>query len=62
MFSQRRNSHTDPLFKESKILKSFDKKFLENRIFISKSLKRLLPSIFNNWFKFSFKSDSNDTR
>ena len=62
MFSQSRNSHTDPLFKESKILKSFDKKFLENRVFISKSLKRLLPSIFNNWFKFSFKSDSNDTR
>ena len=62
MFSQSRNSHTYPLFKESKILKSFDKKFLVNRIFISKSLKRLFPSIFNNWFKFSFKSHSNDTR
>ena len=54
MFFQRRNSHTGPLFKMSKILKSFDKTALENCIFISKSLKGLLPSIFNNWFKFSF--------
>ena len=31
------NSHTGPLFKVSKILKSFDKTALENCIFISKS-------------------------
>ena len=54
MFFQSRNSHTAPLFKVSKILKFFDKTALENCIFISKSLKGLLPSIFNNWFKFSF--------
>ena len=34
----------------------------QNWIFISKSLKGLLPSIFNNWFKFSFESHSHDTR
>ena len=62
MFFQSRNSHTGPLFKMSKILKSFDKAALENCIFISKSLKGLLPSIFNNWFKFSFQTHSHDTR
>ena len=55
MFFQNRNSHTGPLFKVSQILKSFDKRALENCIFISKSLKDLLPSIFNNWLKFSFE-------
>ena len=62
MFFQSRNSHTVPLFKVSKILKSFDKAALENCIFINKSLKGLLPSIFNNWFKFSFEPHSHDTR
>ena len=61
MFFQSRNSHTGPLFKMSKILKSFGKTALENYIFISKSLKGLLPSIFNKWFKFSFKTHSHDT-
>ena len=50
-----RNSHTWPLFKLSKFLKSFDKTALEKCIFISKSLNGLLPSIFNNWFKFSLR-------
>ena len=31
-------------------------------IFISKSLKALLPPIFNGWFKFSFESHSHVTR
>ena len=30
MFFQSRNFHTGPLFKESKILKSFDKTAIEN--------------------------------
>ena len=55
MFFQSRNSHTVPLFKEPKIFKSFD--------VTSKSLRRsLLPSIFHNWFKFSFESDSHDSK
>ena len=62
MFFQSRNSHTGPLSKMSEILKSFDKTALENCIFISKSLKGLLPSIFNNCFKFSFESHSHDKR
>ena len=37
MFFQSRNSHTGPLFKVSKILKSFDKTVLENCIFLNKS-------------------------
>ena len=56
------NSHAGPLFKVSKILKSFDKTALKDCIFISKSLKGLLPFVFNNWFKFSFESHSRDTR
>ena len=62
MFFQGRNSHTDPLFKMSKILKSFDKTAPENCIFISKSLKGFLSSISSNWFKFSFETHSHDTR
>ena len=62
MFFQSKNSHAGPLLKLSKILKCFDKTALENCIFISKSLNTLLPSIFNNWFKFSFESHSHDTR
>ena len=61
MFFKSRNSHTSPLFKVSKILKSFDKTTLENCIFISKSLKGLLPSIFNSWVKIYFESHG-DTR
>ena len=60
MFFQSRHSDTDPLFKMSKILKSFDKRAFQNCIFISKSLKGLLPSILNNQFKFSFESPSHD--
>ena len=54
MLYQSRNYDTGPLFKVYKILKSFDKTALENFIFISKSLKGLLPSIFKSWNKFSF--------
>ena len=57
MFFQSRNSHTGPLFKVFKIIQSFDETALEN-----KSLKELLPSIFNNWFEFSFESHPHDTR
>ena len=56
------NSHTSFFSKDCKILKSFDKTAFENWIFISKSLKGLLPPVFNSWFKFSFESHSHDTR
>ena len=62
MFFQIRSSHTGPLFKVPKIVKSFDKTALENCTFISKSLMGLLPSIFNNWFKFSLESHPHDNR
>ena len=42
MLFQIQNSHTNPLFKESKILKSFQKTTFQNCIFISKFLKGLL--------------------
>ena len=35
---------------------------LKTALFISKSLKMLLPSFFINWIKFSFESHSHDTR
>ena len=50
---QPRNSHTSHLFKQSSILKSQDKIFLENILFISKSLNNLSPPVFNKWFSFS---------
>ena len=56
MSFESRNSHSGPLLKVSKILKSFDKTALENCIVISKSSKGLSPSIFNNWFSFFFES------
>ena len=62
MFFQSRNSHAGPLFKVSETLNPFDQTALENCVFISKSLKGLLPSTFNSWFKFSFESHSHDIR
>ena len=60
MSFQSRNSHSGPLLKVSKILKSFDKTAFENCIIsksvISKSSKGLSPSIFNNSFKKIFES------
>ena len=47
--------------KTPKVLKSFDKTFLESWILISKSLKGLLPFVFNSWLKFPFESQSGDT-
>ena len=58
----RQNSRTGPLFKDSEILKSFDKAVLKNCIFIAKSLKRLLPFVFNSWFRFSSESHSYSIR
>ena len=62
MLFQSRDSHTGPLFKDSEILKSFDKTAFENCIFISKSLKGLLPPDVISWFRFSFVWHSHDTR
>ena len=62
MFFQSRQIHTGLIFKVSKIFKGFDKTAFENCIFNNKSLKELMSSIFNNWFKFSFESHSHDTR
>ena len=62
MFFQNRNFQTGPLLQTSKILKTFNKAAFKNCIFIRKSLKGLLRSIFNNWFKFSFEPHSHDTR
>ena len=50
---QPRNSHTSPLFKQSFILKFQDKIYLENILFVSKSLNNLSLSVFNTWFSFS---------
>ena len=50
---QPKNAHTSPLFKQSSILKLLGKIFLENILFVSKSLSNLSPSVFNTWFSFS---------
>ena len=58
IFFRSRNFQRGPLFKDSKILNLFDKTALENCIFISESVKKLLPPVFNRWIKFSLKSHS----
>ena len=45
--------HSSPLFFSNNILKFGDKITLENILFISKSINRQVPSIFNDWFTFS---------
>ena len=42
--------HSIPLFSSNKILKIGDKITLENILFVSKSIKTQVPSIFNEWF------------
>ena len=50
---QLKNFHTIPLFKQNSIIKFQEKIFLENILFVSKSLNILSPSTFNTWFSFS---------
>ena len=45
--------HSSPLFSSNNILKFGNKIALENILFISKSINRQVPSIFNDWFTFS---------
>ena len=44
--------HTSSLFSETNIIKLPDKIFIENYLFVSKSLNNQLPEIFNNCFFF----------
>ena len=46
--------HTSSLFCEPNIIKIPDKIYMENCLFVSKSLNNQLPEIFNNWFVFFF--------
>ena len=45
--------HSSSLFSSNNFLKIGDKITLESIIFISKSISRQVPSIFNDWFTFS---------
>ena len=56
------NTHTDPLFKDSNILKFPDKIALENCIFIKKYFNQTLPTPFKNWFTLSTDSHTHNTR
>ena len=58
---QLRNSHTSLLFRKNSVVKFKDKINLENILFISKSFNNLLPSLFNNWFVFSFDTYNYNT-
>ena len=62
MFVLRTEAHTNPLFKDFKILKFHDKIALENSIFIHKSFKHQLPQPFDNWFRLSSNFHSHNTR
>ena len=48
-----RNSHTSPTFKQNFILKFQDKIYLENILFVNKSLNNLTLSVFSTRFSFS---------
>ena len=56
-----RISHTSPLFKQSSILKLQDEIWLENILFVSKSLNNLSPSAFNKCFSFSSDQHNYET-
>ena len=62
MLFQIQNSHTNPLFKESKILKSFHKTTFQNCIFISKFLKRSTKTVVSSQFQFSFQLHCHNMR
>ena len=61
IFFHSQNFHASALFKNYKTPKSFDQTALENCIFIGKSLKGFLTSVFGSWFKFSSEAHSHDT-
>ena len=52
--------HTSFLFSESNKIKFPEKIFIENCLFVSKSVRIQLPEILNNWFAFS--SDHTDIK
>ena len=56
-----RNSHSNPLFKGSKVIKLPDKIKIENCLFINKYVHQKLPSIFNSWFNFSSNCHNYET-
>ena len=58
---QPRNSHTSPLFKQNFILKLQDKIYLENILFVSKSVINLTPSVFSTWFSSSSDKHNYET-
>jgi len=57
-----KNSHTNPLFHQSKMLKINDFIKVENCLFISKSMNKLLPEIFLNWFHLVIDTHNHVTR
>ena len=62
MYFLKRNSHTGPLFKDSGILKLFDKISLGNCTFISDSLNKRTPIVFHKWFTLISESHEHNTR
>ena len=62
MYLLNRNTHTDPLFKDSNILKFPDKIAIENYIFVKNYFNQTLPISFRNWFTLSTDSYTHNTR
>ena len=56
-----RNALSNSIFFRHEINKLSDKILMENCLFISKSVKFNLPSIFNRWFTFSSESHNYET-
>ena len=61
IYLRPRNFHTSPLFKQNFILKFQGKIWLENILFVSRSLNNLSPSNFNTWFSFSSEQHNYQT-
>ena len=58
---QPTNFHTNPLFKQSSILQFQDKTCLENILFVSRVVSKLIPSDFNAWLSFSSDQHNYET-
>ena len=58
---KKRNAHSSPWFHYSKIIKIIDEVKIEYCLFINKYTNNKLPSIFNDWSKFSSKSHNYQT-
>jgi len=57
-----RDSHTNPLFHELKIIKFVDHVKIESCLFINRCFNDLVPPLFKDWFNLLKNSHNHETR